>query len=157
MKSKQDSPRVYIPPPLFYVATFLLSVLMEKYVPLTIAFFQLSIAQKLAAMFIFLGAMLIFPAVLRFLKSKNTLVTVLPAKSLQTTGIFAYTRNPMYLGLLFIYTGVAFILGNWWTFIFIPVVIIVVTYAVIKKEEDYLGRAFGQAYVDYKKKVRRWI
>jgi len=157
MKTTKDSPRVYIPPPFFYVATFLLSLLVGKFVPLSTAFFQKPITQKLAAVFIFIGIMFIFPAVLRFLKSKNTLVTVLPANSLQTTGIYAYTRNPMYLGLLFMYTGIAIMLGNWWTFLFIPIVILVVTYAVIRKEEDYLERAFGQAYVDYRKKVRRWV
>jgi protein-S-isoprenylcysteine O-methyltransferase Ste14 len=157
MNTNKDNPRVYIPPPLFYVATFLLSVLLEKYVPLSRAFFQKSIAQNLAVLFIFVGAMFILPAVLRFLKSKNTLATILPATSLQTTGIYAYTRNPMYLGLLCIYTGTAFILGNWWTFMFIPLVILAVTYAVIRKEEAYLERAFGEAYVTYRGKVRRWV
>jgi protein-S-isoprenylcysteine O-methyltransferase Ste14 len=63
----------------------------------------------------------------------------------------------MYLGLLFLYTGIAFFTGNWWTFILIPVVIAVVTIYVIRREEKYLYDAFGEEFTAYTAKVRRWI
>ena len=63
----------------------------------------------------------------------------------------------MYLGLMFIYLGMAFIFGNWWTLFLIPVLIGLIYYFVIRREESYLQRAFGNDYIEYTKKVRRWI
>jgi protein-S-isoprenylcysteine O-methyltransferase Ste14 len=63
----------------------------------------------------------------------------------------------MYVGLLLVYTGIAMIHGNWWTFLLIPLVIFIITRFVIINEEKYLERAFGQDYMNYKKKVRRWL
>jgi protein-S-isoprenylcysteine O-methyltransferase Ste14 len=63
----------------------------------------------------------------------------------------------MYLGLLLLYSGIGLLAGNWWTFILIPLLIIVINNLVIKREENYLERTFGQSYLDYKKKTRRWV
>ena len=103
------------------------------------------------------GLVVMLPALVKFFKTKNTLIPNKPATSLQTSGIYSITRNPMYLGLLNIYIGIAFLKGNWWTLMLVPFVILIVTYLVILKEESYLGRAFGDGYVEYRKKVRRWI
>ena len=126
MKAKKDSPGVYPPPPLFYVAIFFISILLQRYLAISGNFFEKSINAYLAALFIGLGIVSVFPALISFLKSKNTLVTILPARSLQTNGIYSISRNPMYVGLLFIYIGIAFMKGNWWTFILIPAVIFVI-------------------------------
>jgi protein-S-isoprenylcysteine O-methyltransferase Ste14 len=63
----------------------------------------------------------------------------------------------MYLGLLCLYLGLIPLLGNLWTLIFVIILILVVTAAVIKPEERYLERWFGQSYAAYKLKVRRWV
>ena len=133
MKTKIDHPGVYIPPPLLYVVIFLLSVYIQKLFPLTSLFFKTSIAFILGILFAIIGLIILIPAVVKFFKTKNTLITIKPANSLQTTGIYSITRNPMYLGLLNIYTGIAL------------------------KEEKYMARAFGNLYVEYSKNVRRWI
>ncbi len=84
-------------------------------------------------------------------------MTVKPATSLQTNGIYSYTRNPMYVTLLLIYLGLALQFGNWWTLILAPFLIAFITYRVIRPEERYLTRAFGEEYMNYQKRVRRWI
>jgi len=63
----------------------------------------------------------------------------------------------MYLGLLLLYCGMGVLKGNWWTFILIPLLVVVVQTYVIKKEEHYLQNAFGEEYSAYKNKVRRWL
>jgi protein-S-isoprenylcysteine O-methyltransferase Ste14 len=63
----------------------------------------------------------------------------------------------MYLGLVLLYTGLAFLTGNWWTLILLPFVVVVVNYFMIRPEEKYLERSFGQSYLEYRSKVRRWI
>ena len=156
MKTK-DNPGVYIPPPLLYVLLFFLSIYLQKMAPLSFRFIDAKLSPILGLIFILLGVIIVLPALVKFFNTKNTLVTIKPANSLQTSGIYSISRNPMYLALLSIYTGIAFFKGNDWTFIFIPLVIFTITYLVIIKEENYLKRAFGNEYLVYMKSVRRWI
>jgi protein-S-isoprenylcysteine O-methyltransferase Ste14 len=157
MENKKDNPGVLIPPPLLYAAIFFLAILLQKIFPLGNTFFNTAASNIIGAVFITVSLFFIFPALLRFLKSKNTLITVKPAHSLQAQGIYSISRNPMYLGLLLVYTGLSFILGNWWNLVLIPVLIFIVQGYVIKREEKYLARRFGQAYIDYTSRVRRWL
>ncbi len=157
MESLKDSPKVYIPPPLLYVATFVLAVLIQKLLPLGIDFFQSTLSKIIGSVIILIGLFFNFPALRQFFKTKNTLVTIKPANSLQTTGIFTVSRNPMYIGFMLFYMGLSFIIGNWWNFILLPFLFTLIQEYVIKREERYLDRRFGQQYLDYKSKVRRWL
>ena len=158
MKVTKDSPGVYVPPPLVYIACFLLSFLLQGYFTIRSAFFFHSVAANIIGLLIIIsGLIFAVPALRQFYKTKNTIVLIKPANSLQTTGIYSFTRNPMYLSLMLIYLGMAFIFGNWWTLILVPLLIILVSYRIILPEERYLGRAFGEEYEIYKRKVRRWI
>jgi protein-S-isoprenylcysteine O-methyltransferase Ste14 len=154
---KKDGPGVYLPPPLLYVLIFLFSVLVQKKFPLPMAFFSTNISFVAGVIFVIAGLCIVLPALIRFLRTKNTLIPFLPANSLQTTGIYSVSRNPMYLGLLILYIGVGFLKGNFYTMILIPLVIIVLNYLVIIKEEKYLIRTFGNDFLKYLKNVRRWI
>jgi protein-S-isoprenylcysteine O-methyltransferase Ste14 len=153
----KDSPGVYLPPPLIYVACFFIGLGLQRLLPLPPGPGPSVWAQGLAVCCFVLAALLAPPALLRFLRTRNTLVTALPARSLQTGGIYAYSRNPMYAGLLLVYTGLALLLGNWWTLLLIPVLVWAVQRVVILPEERYLQRAFGADYTAYMAKVRRWI
>ena len=157
MKTKIDNPGVHVPPPLLYVLIFFISIYIQKAAPLSALFFDTNLASVLGVLFSMTGVFITLPALVKFFKTKNTLITFKSANSLQTTGIYSITRNPMYLGLLTIYIGIAFFEGNWWTIMLIPFVILMITYLVILKEERYLERAFGDSYVDYKQRVRRWV
>lgn len=157
MLAKKDHPGVPTPPPLFYVLIFLSSILLQKQFPLSKILFETPIFLILGVIFVAIGIVILFLALLKFFKTKNTLITIKPANSLQISGIYSISRNPMYLALLLFYIGIAFFMGNYWTFMLIPIVIFVITYFVILKEEKYLDRAFGADYNAYRKKVRRWI
>ncbi len=157
MKTRNDNPGVYVPPPLFYVAIFFISILLQRYFPLPISFFDGNIHTYLSVLFFVVGLLVVLPALITFFKTKNTLITFKAASSLQTKGVYQLSRNPMYLGLLFLYIGFAMLKGNWWTFILIPLVIFVLSRFVIANEEQYLENAFGNEYLNYKTKVRRWL
>ena len=157
MVSKIDHPGVYIPPPLFFAATFLVAVCIQQYIPIDRAFFDSGMATILGVLIMVLGLVLLFPALYRFVKTKNTLVTIRPANTLQTTGVYAITRNPMYISLLLLYLGLSFIIGNWWNMILLPLLVIVVQEYIIKREERCLTHRFGEAFTAYKTRVRRWI
>jgi protein-S-isoprenylcysteine O-methyltransferase Ste14 len=157
MTETKDHPGVVIPPPLFYAATFLLSLLIQKLIRVDRSFFHDMIARIAGIIFLVVCIFFAFPALQQFLKTKNTLITIRPANSLQTTGIYSINRNPMYISLLCLYAGLAILVGNWWTLALLPVLAIIVTSIVILPEERYLQRAFGAEYIEYKKNVRRWI
>lgn len=157
MQKSNDSPGVYVPPPIIYAAIFLLSLLIQKFLPVDNAYFKTSMARMLGISLIIMAFLIALPAVILFIKTKNTLITIKPVNTLQTTGIYSISRNPMYVGLTFLYAGLSFLFGNWWTLMLLPLLIGIITYFVIRREERYLERAFGKTYVDYKKKVRRWV
>ena len=89
--------------------------------------------------------------------TKNTVILIKPASSLQITGIYGITRNPMYIGLAIVYLGITCFIGNWWNLILFPLLLIFVQEYIIKREEKYLEAEFGQEYEEYKNKVRRWL
>ena len=157
MKGASDNPGVYVPPPLFYVATFFVALLLQKLLPIHTDFFHTMAARAIGSVAIFVGVFFLFPAIRQFFVSKNTLITIKSANSLQTTGIYSISRNPMYVGLLFLYLGLSFLIGNWWNLILVPTLVFSIQEYIIKREERYLGRAFGQRYLDYKTRVRRWL
>jgi protein-S-isoprenylcysteine O-methyltransferase Ste14 len=155
--NKKDNPGVRIPPPLIYAAFFVLSIFLQKEIPLGKSLFSSTAMHVAGVVLIGCFVICVLPAMLNFFQTKNTIITVKPASSLTTSGIYSITRNPMYLGLVCLYCGIAFLKGNWWTFILLPFLIIIVQLYVIRREEHYLSRAFGADYDAYKQKVRRWI
>lgn len=153
----KNHPGVYIPPPLIYVAFFLLSLVVQNLSPLNNRLLHLTITKSIGMLMIALYLVFFITALRRFILSKNTLITIRPAHSLETSGVYSFTRNPMYVSLVCLYSGLAIFFGNWWAFIFLPLLVMVVQLYVIRKEEQYLQQAFGSSYHAYKKKVRRWI
>ena len=77
--------------------------------------------------------------------------------SLVTSGIYGYSRNPMYLGLVLILLGWAFYLSHFLAFVLLPVFILYMTRFQIQPEEEMMARKFGKTYQAYLNKVRRWI
>jgi protein-S-isoprenylcysteine O-methyltransferase Ste14 len=150
-------PGVYVPPPLLYAAFFFFSFLPQKLWPLKDDLLHTSGARVIAAILLAVWLLVAIAAVRRFVLTNNTLMTIRPATSLQTTGIYAFSRNPMYLSLLLLYSGLAVFFGNWWTLILLPLLMITLRLYVINREERYLHAAFGDAYAAYQRRVRRWI
>jgi len=157
MKSKQDSPGVYIPPPLFYVLTFLAAVFIQKRIHINDSLFHLKITKGIGVLFLLTAFCFLFTSLTKFFKSKNTVVLIKPASSLQTNGVYSISRNPMYVGLAFVYLGITCFIGSWWNIVLLPLLVFIMQSYVIKKEENYLERAFGNEYLEYKKRVRRWL
>ena len=80
-----------------------------------------------------------------------------PVSRLVTTGPFQYTRNPAYLAMTMIYTGLASLANALSCMLFLPAVLLVMQRGVIEREENYLEDGFGEEYLRYKARVRRWI
>jgi protein-S-isoprenylcysteine O-methyltransferase Ste14 len=80
-----------------------------------------------------------------------------PSEAIVTDGPYRLTRNPAYLGMALMYAGIAIVANAPWALVPLPVAIAVIDRGVIAREERYLERKFGRPYVDYKRRVRRWI
>ena len=77
--------------------------------------------------------------------------------SLVTSGVYQYSRNPMYVGLVLILLGWAFYLSHLLAFVLLPIFILYITRFQIQPEERMMAQKFGKTYQDYLNKVRRWI
>jgi protein-S-isoprenylcysteine O-methyltransferase Ste14 len=80
-----------------------------------------------------------------------------PVRALVTTGIHGWSRNPIYVGMLLLYAGIGTAARSPWVLILALPLVIILRYGVIAREETYLERRFGDAYRDYKARVRRWL
>ncbi|RUM75801.1 MAG: isoprenylcysteine carboxylmethyltransferase family protein [Sulfurovum sp.] len=98
-------------------------------------------------------------SILLFFKKHTTANPMKPENTtdLVTKGLYKITRNPMYVGLLVILTGYAIWLGSVTPFLVLPIFYFLITEMQIKPEEAILEEKFGQEYLNYKKRVRRWL
>ena len=152
-----DSPGIYFPPPLIYAVIFLAAVFIQKKIPIDDHFFKSRMAPVIGILFLLLAVYFGTRSMNQFIQTKNTIVPNKPAASLQTTGVYHSTRNPMYLALVMLYLGLSCLIGNWWNIILLPLLLLIIQEYIIKKEEKYLVRKFGQEYIDYRHRVRRWL
>jgi protein-S-isoprenylcysteine O-methyltransferase Ste14 len=155
--SKSRGPGVYIPPPLFYVLIFIAALRIQKIIPISDIVFHLTAIKVLGVIFLIVAFYFLVRSLRQFFLTKNTLILIKPASSLQITGIYRITRNPMYVGLAILYLGITCFIGNWWNVILFPLLFIIVQAYIIKREERYLELEFGEQYNAYKETVRRWL
>ena len=98
-------------------------------------------------------------AIREFRSVKTTVNPLRPenASTLVRGGIFNKSRNPMYLGMLFLLSGWAIWLGSASNIVVIVLFVPLITQLQIKPEEAALRTLFGQDYVDYCEQVGRWV
>lgn len=143
------------PPPLFYGGILLIGLGLNIVFPLKI-FSSFRAGLFLGLIFILFGALLVIWAVKTLFK-RNVDPRFKPVGNIVTEGPYAFTRNPMYVSFTLIYAGFAFLFNALWPLFFLPLVLVVMTYGVIKREERYLEKRFGEEYLKYASEVRRWI
>lgn len=112
----------------------------------------------------YLGAVPVLAAIWIVLKAGRLFqarkTTVMPYKQstvLVTDGFYEKSRNPMYVAMLLFLTGVAWMLGSATAFLPVPLMYLMLRFCVIAMEEEMLEEAFGEEYLEYKRKVRRWL
>ena len=146
-----------IPPPIIALAIATLMVWLAKYVPHL--FIEAPVKWTLVSLWVIVGIVVEVLAILAFRKVKTTLNPMTPAASqrLVVSGIYRYTRNPMYLGLTMQLMALSIYLQAPLTAIGILVFILLVTVLQILPEEKALKQIFGSHYTDYCQDVRRWV
>ena len=96
-------------------------------------------------------------ALLHFHRNDTDVRPDKPDSALITSGPYRFTRNPLYIVLSLAQITVAIWLNNLWILLLVIPSIIVITRYAITREELYLERLFGQKYLEYKQRVRRWL
>lgn len=121
--------------------------------------FRLTGSSFLASSLAIVGLGIGIMGVTEFKKAQTTVNPHAPnhATSLVTSGIYQYTRNPMYLGLSLGLLGWALYLSNASSFILVPFFVIYISRFQIQPEERVMVQKFGDDYQVYTKKVRRWL
>ena len=155
MTDNQDNPHINIPPPLIYVVALALGLVLDRRAPLP--FLARSAARGLGWPLLGSGLALNGWFLKTMRDAEAPLRTDKPVTRLTTTGPFRYTRTPGYLALVMIYAGIAVLRNSLWAVLLLPPVVMVMQREVIEREERYLEHAFGEEYLDYKAKTRRWL
>ena len=121
--------------------------------------FILKYNNKLAIFCLIIGGTIIGFAIVAFRIAKTTVTPLHPdkASSLVNMGIYQYTRNPMYFGLLLILFSIGFYLQNLASMFVLPIYVWFISKYQIIPEEEALHKLFGQDYINYQDRVRRWI
>ncbi|MFW5450290.1 MAG: methyltransferase family protein [Methylophagaceae bacterium] len=149
--------KLKIPPPIYALLIAGLMWLLDQRLPILGS--SSSIWQQIGYLFIITALLFDLSAVVHFFRNHTTINPLRPQNSekLVITAMYRYSRNPMYLGLLFLLIGWAFLLGSLLPFIMLPVFIVIMTRQQIIPEEQILEQKFGQQYRDYKNTVNRWL
>lgn len=143
---------IFIPPPAFYGAALGAGVLLQRLRPLDL---DLGLAAPIVVLAT--GAGLMLGGIAGVVRHRTTIVPHHPVSALVTTGIYRYSRNPMYTGLAIMVIGAAMLLGTWWPIILLPMALTAIRTLVIAPEERYLTERFDQTYRDYQQTARRWL
>ncbi|MCF6343518.1 MAG: isoprenylcysteine carboxylmethyltransferase family protein [Devosiaceae bacterium] len=146
-----------IPPPLVVVIIALLMWIVAKFSP------SINLLEQykyfFLVIFIFDGLLLMLLSAWQFKKVKTTINPMRPNNSstLVTTGFFSFSRNPIYVADLIILIGWGLFLANLFSLVLIALFVLYMNRFQIIPEERSLEELFGEQYLDYKAKVRRWI
>lgn len=142
-------------PPVYFLLALALAALLHRFLPLV---------QLLAWPWRWAGLLFLLPVGLlagpgaRALgRSGTTLNPYGQPTVFVTVGPFRYSRNPLYLSLALLLTGEGILLGSLTPFLVVPLFVWAITAAFIRREEAALAAAFGDAYRDYRRRVRRWL
>ncbi len=155
--TEQDHPNInrYVHPPIValfylliaYLLGWLVQIPFEAPGPLRIVGFALAC----------IGFLFGVGAFVEFSRARTTVDPHGSVTQVVTTGIYRFTRNPIYMGLLLIIIGLPLNSGFYWGILLAPFFIVTMNRLVIEKEEAYLEKKFGETYTGYKSRVRRWL
>jgi protein-S-isoprenylcysteine O-methyltransferase Ste14 len=150
-----DHASVRLPPPFVLfghlAAALLLGWLIRLPVPLPFP------VRLLGLGFVLLGLTLAWSAIRAMSAAHTPVDPYAPVTAMVVDGPYRLTRNPIYLGFVCALTGLSLALGTYWGLLLVPLMVVLMNRLVIRHEEAYLERKFGQEYLAYKSSVQRWL
>ena len=144
-----------VPPPIVTLICALLIYLSKPIFPE----FNFYYSNQLTLFFLIIGFVIILISAQKFKKEKTTInpINIEKASSLVTGGIFKYSRNPMYLGMLLILISIGIRFNFYGGILIVGFFVYFITYFQILPEEKAMLKLFGDDFINYKNKTRRWF
>ena len=149
-----DTAHVVAPPPLIYAAGLGLGFALDALLP--DASLPAGVRWALGGALLVTALALLRWWISSFRRARTPIPPNRPTTALVTDGPFRVTRNPAYLAFALLFVAVALLADAPWALLPLPAVLVVMQEGVIKREERYLERRFGQQYLDFKARRRRW-
>jgi protein-S-isoprenylcysteine O-methyltransferase Ste14 len=144
-------------PPIVLVAVIVAAIALNYVMPISWPGLDDAPARAIGRGVGIVGIVLLAWSILTLRRHETTVLPDVGATHLVTSGPYWRYRNPIYLADAMILLGAAELTKNVWLVVAAAVFVALVTWLAILPEERHLERRFGQAYLDYKKKSRRWI
>ena len=158
MTQNQDTAGVIAPPPLIALGAILLGVALDWLMPAYVLTALLSRNERIGigVLLVAAGVALAVSGRAAFVGFGTNVNPFKPSNVLVTTGIFAYMRNPMYVGVGFLVAGIGVALASDWTLVMLVAGALLIHFGVVKREERYLAAKFGDPYRRYMSAVPRY-
>jgi protein-S-isoprenylcysteine O-methyltransferase Ste14 len=155
LNSNVGHSHIIVDAPVLLAIAIVLTILLQRLIPLP--FFPSLPSRMVGAILFFGGFALGMPAFRGMRNMRTSPNPHRPSTALVLEGTYRITRNPMYLGMVVSYAGLSIFFQNPWFILFLPLLVWLFTAWVILPEEKYLEERFGNDYLDFKSRVRRWI
>ena len=154
-RPRDDIAGVIAPPPLIYVAGLGLGFALDVLLP--DASLPGVVRWGLGGVLLAAGLILLAWWMSSFRRADTPMPPWEPTTALVTDGPYRLSRNPAYLADVWIFVAIALLADAPWALLPLPVVLAVIQEGVIKREERYLERRFGQDYREFTARRRRWV
>jgi protein-S-isoprenylcysteine O-methyltransferase Ste14 len=153
-----DHAEVAIKPPVLFLGALALGSLLSLVLPVGPRLGSANgLALAVGLAFVATGLALAVLSVRNFRLAGTSIVPGEPSTALVVTGPYHVTRNPIYIGFVLLYFGLAVMLTSLWMLLLLIPVLVILQRGVVEREEDYLERQFGEPYRKYKARVPRWL
>jgi protein-S-isoprenylcysteine O-methyltransferase Ste14 len=144
-----------IPAPVVFFGLLILGFLLNWALPL--AFIPKLPAQIAGLIIAFLGFLIGVSGIIVMRSAHTSPNPRKPTTALVEKGVFRHTRNPLYVSMFVLFLGIAVFTNVLWLILLLPLLFVIVDRWAVKPEESYLERTFGDSYLQYKKRVPRWV
>jgi protein-S-isoprenylcysteine O-methyltransferase Ste14 len=152
---ERDTAGVIAPPPLVYLGGLAAGLALASALPATPV--PPAVRWPVGGALLAAGATLMGSFVRAFARAGTPVSPFSASTALVTTGPYRISRNPAYLGMALVYTGIAVSVEALWALAPLPAVLAVIDRGVIAREERYLDGRLGDEYRRYKQRTRRWL